>query len=794
MTVNSPTDLNSSRTQAGPRGLFGRMVSKSGGSLPDPCPGNGRTLVFFLIEIQDFQVLHRFLGKIFVKEAAAALESKLLETLESIWGGNESSSIEEIDDGRYLLHSCVSDFNSMRLPEQALAIRLSLVNFLRSGVFRNNGQFLSLRVGFSSLSRTTGIGLEKDIKRAVFDAQRAAIGEMEGPKLGLLLKFRKILAEERLSICYQPVIDLESGEILGWEALVRGPEGSPFQNPDWLFAFAEDAGESLALDQMCRKAAVRRFGAKIPGQKIFINVHQASLADPKYLTDDFVNFLLESGFSPADIILEFSSLDIVRDFPLAQRVIENCRHSGFKVALDNFGPGLMELHALAEIRPKFVKLAMSLVHGAQVDPVKQALVETYATFANRIGSELIAVGIESKAELDILTFRGVRHGQGSHLAQPAYPKTVPDMDVVLGSLFSRKMASGERMCSIPVGALAEPTCFVSPDTSVDVVRQAMNDSHEPLMAVAVVEDDRPLGLVMSHHLNRHLSEEFGRSVYFKRPVTLIMDSWPLIVEASTPVELAARQALLRNKQNIFDYVIVTESGRFKGVVSVQKMLDALAEVQVEMAKGASPLTGLPGNLLIEQEIERRAAGKTSFAIIYADLDNFKVYNDIYGFVHGDDIILLLGRIMAWAMKRHGAKGDFLGHVGGDDFVILTSPCLAERICQSVARVFGRLVTRHFTPADLARGFVRGKDRRGQEMNFPLTTVSLGILECAPGTDLLAIAQSSSATKTFAKTIPGNSYVYDRRNPKAHAMAEACRLEEGGGTRALTGPNKQEART
>jgi GGDEF domain-containing protein len=286
---------------------------------------------------------------------------------------------------------------------------------------------------------------------------------------------------------------------------------------------------------------------------------------------------------------------------------------------------------------------------------------------------------------------------------------------------------------------------------------------------------------MSHHLNRHLSEEFGRSVYFKRPVTLIMDSWPLIVEASTPVELTARQALLRNKQNIFDYVIVTECGRFKGVVSVQKILDTLAEVQVEMAKGASPLTGLPGNLLIEQEIERRAAGSEPFAIVYADLDNFKVYNDIYGFVRGDDIILLLGRIMAWAIKRHGGKGDFLGHVGGDDFVALTSPCLAERICRSVVRVFGRLVVRHFTPEDLARGFVRGKDRRGQEMSFPLTSVSLGILECAPGTDLLAIAQSSSATKTFAKTIPGNSYVYDRRNPKASAMAEACRLEEPGDT-------------
>ena len=649
-------------------------------------------------------------------------------------------------------------------------MRLSLTDFLMNGAFRNGGQFLAVRVGYSFLNRSTGLGLEKDVKRALFEAQRTAIGEMEGPKLGLLLKFRKILEEKLLSICYQPVVDLESGAILGWEALARGPRESPFQEPARLFAFAEDAGEAAALDQMCREASVRGFGTKLPVHKLFINVHKSSLADPKNLTGGFVDFLVESGFSPADIILEFSCLDIVRDFPLALRVIAACRLHGFKVALDNFGPDRLGLHTLAEIRPKFVKLDMSLVRGAQLDSVKQAVVETYVAFANRIGCEVVAVGIESKAELDVMSFRGVRYGQGSHLAPPAHPKAAPDLDGVLGSLLSRTMAAGERMCSITIGTLAEPTLFVPPDTSVDVVRQAMTDTNEPLTAVVVVEDDRPLGLIMSHHLNWHLAEEFGRSVYLKRQVTLIMDSWPLIVDGSTPVELAARQSMLRNKQNIFDYVIVTENGRFKGVVSVQKILDTLAEVQVEMAKGASPLTGLPGNLLIEQEIERRVAGEELFAIIYADLDNFKVYNDVYGFVQGDEIILLLGRVMAWAIKRHGAKGDFLGHVGGDDFVALASPGGAERICLSVVRVFGRLVKRHFTPADLGQGFIRGRDRRGQEMNFPLTTVSLGILDCTPGTDLLAITQSSSATKTFAKSISGNSYVYDRRNPTGAALA------------------------
>ncbi|MDY0226305.1 MAG: GGDEF domain-containing protein [Desulfomicrobium apsheronum] len=142
-----------------------------------------------------------------------------------------------------------------------------------------------------------------------------------------------------------------------------------------------------------------------------------------------------------------------------------------------------------------------------------------------------------------------------------------------------------------------------------------------------------------------------------------------VVDERKSVESVAKSA--REMLKAYDEVIVTSGGQFLGVVTVQKMLTTLAQVQVEMAKGTNPLTGIPGNVALEKEIETRLRRGKPFCMLYADLDNFKVYNDVYGFKDADLVILLLGRILTWAISRHGHSGEFLAHIGGDDFVAST---------------------------------------------------------------------------------------------------------------------------
>lgn len=278
----------------------------------------------------------------------------------------------------------------------------------------------------------------------------------------------------------------------------------------------------------------------------------------------------------------------------------------------------------------------------------------------------------------------------------------------------------------------------------------------------VAKGSVPVGLVMSYHLDRQLASQYGVALYSKRDVTSLMDSTPLVVDAAEPVENVASLATGRSRFKIYDDIIVTQGQNILGVASVQKLIDAMAKFQIEMAKGANPLTGLPGNIALESEIERRLSKKAPFSIIYADLDNFKAFNDIYGFQSGDQVIKLLAKIIQHAVARHGNATDLTSHVGGDDFIIITGNRQAERICVSIVRCFKRLIRNAYSAQDRKRGWIEAQGRDGKDKKFPLVSVSLGILHCTGQTNLKAISERAAEVKTYAKSLPGNTYVTDRR--------------------------------
>lgn len=343
------------------------------------------------------------------------------------------------------------------------------------------------------------------------------------------------------------------------------------------------------------------------------------------------------------------------------------------------------------------------------------------------------------------------------------------------------MGSGQRRggqeltCSLPVRELVEPALQVPPETPIKNVKRILDS--QPISGVVVAQGDRPLGLVMSHSLDRLLGAYYGTSLYWERSVTRVMDPAPLIVEGSLPVEQVAGTAMSRERFKIYDHIIVTDNGKLLGIVSVQKMLDTLARVQVEMARSMSPLTGLPGNVALEQEIERLCREEAPVSFIYADLDNFKVYNDSYGFEAGDQVILLEERVLGWALKRHGEPGDFLGHLGGDDMVAITSPQRAKRVCQAVVRCFKCLMAGCYTGSDRQNGYVIGKDRMGQPGRFPLVSVSLAIVDSSGPCQIGDISKRAAEVKRWAKSLPGNIYVRDRRS---HQIEVSAPLASPGG--------------
>ncbi|HET9782747.1 MAG TPA: response regulator [Candidatus Dormibacteraeota bacterium] len=183
-------------------------------------------------------------------------------------------------------------------------------------------------------------------------------------------------------------------------------------------------------------------------------------------------------------------------------------------------------------------------------------------------------------------------------------------------------------------------------------------------------------------------------------------------------------------------------------------------------RGLSPLTGMSGNSDILREINRRLADSERFAVLYPDIDAFKSYNDHYGFLRGDDVIKTLATIILEVLEENHSNLHFAGHVGGDDFVILTEPTLAESVAAEITKRFDDAIPALYDPIDRDRGWIESEERSGNVLRTPLVSVSIGIVIAEPGSyaSAAAVAARASEVKGVAKRMPGSKWVLDRRRP------------------------------
>jgi diguanylate cyclase (GGDEF)-like protein len=229
-----------------------------------------------------------------------------------------------------------------------------------------------------------------------------------------------------------------------------------------------------------------------------------------------------------------------------------------------------------------------------------------------------------------------------------------------------------------------------------------------------------------------------------------------------PVMLLTAQAGTSNK------VTGLEQGADDYLTKPFEMDELMARIKTLLRRTrlgleANPLTRLPGNVTIEHEILNRIDKKVPFAVLYVDLNSFKAYNDIYGFVKGDDVIRETARIIL--TQSAGSQG-FVGHIGGDDFIVMTVPEEAENLCRKIIKVFDEKVPEFYSPEDRARRYVETKDRRGQVSRFPLLSMAIGVVttQTRPLTSLGEVSTIGAEMKHFAKENKdkGSNFAVDRR--------------------------------
>lgn len=185
---------------------------------------------------------------------------------------------------------------------------------------------------------------------------------------------------------------------------------------------------------------------------------------------------------------------------------------------------------------------------------------------------------------------------------------------------------------------------------------------------------------------------------------------------------------------------------------------------IEANRCISNLTGLPGNVQIEIELKRRVAARKLYAVLYVDLDNFKAYNDKYGFMNGDEVIKFTGNVMREAMQKFGTKGDFLGHIGGDDFIAIVAYENAKKVAKEIIRKFDEEIGEFYSEEDVKNGYIKILNRKGRLEKYPLMTITVAMVSnrYRKYTSVLEIGEDGAGVKKKAKSIEGSTFLENRR--------------------------------
>jgi DNA-binding response OmpR family regulator len=227
--------------------------------------------------------------------------------------------------------------------------------------------------------------------------------------------------------------------------------------------------------------------------------------------------------------------------------------------------------------------------------------------------------------------------------------------------------------------------------------------------------------------------------------------------------------ILTAKSTPDDVVTGFETGADDYITKPFNLPELLARIKGHLRRAAqrpvrNPLTDLPGNILLAEELKYRLKQPEPFAYLYVDLDNFKAFNDTYGPARGDRVIKLLADVLVEQVKAHGTNDDFIGHIGGDDFTVLTSPHVLDALCRNIISAFDQRVRTLYDPDDLARGYLQGIDRQGVPRRFPIIALSIGVVTNRQRafTDYDDMSRIAAEMKQFSKQQPGSSYAVDIR--------------------------------
>ncbi|MDB4865741.1 MAG: hypothetical protein JWR03_74 [Cohnella sp.] len=608
-------------------------------------------------------------------------------------------------------------------------------------------------IGLTAGGKTSARELEKEVVSAIFRAWSMSFSTLSFSFEMLDCRMQEQFTnQERIGVRYRPIASLMDGSLFGYEALPFDKTTGEGWTPEQFYSFSEREGELFDNDRRFRELAIR--GIPSDGAvRLFLPVPARIVFDSRLYPGSTLYHIEAAGLHPEHVVLILSD-DGTDHMGTLHAALRHYRVQGFRIALSAVGSDSAAIERMVELRPDYARIDGHWIPRETKDPVRESLLQAITSLARKEKIVLLVDGLEREEQVRHLMSAGIGYGQGAWVGAPSERAAVVEPSVT--ERIRQEMRRRFRGVAGSLTELVEPVLTFSSRTPVSEIARQFETNRES-NGFVLVDNGKPVGLLMKEKLHRMLASQFGLPLYGSRPVLKIMDTQPLVVEVTTSVGQLSHTAMMREPDKLYDSVIVTQGGEVKGIVSIRALLESVTNVRMADAQWANPLTGLPGNEPIRRELSRRLEEGKPFSVLYADLDHFKWYNDQYGFHRGDDVIRFTGETLQAVVREYCPEDSFIGHIGGDDFIVMIDYGNPVRIAEEVLIQFEKGISSF---SDTAHGPVR--DRAGIPVEVASLSLSLALLLCldTEGWSPERLAERSALLKKKAKGTLGNSMEWD----------------------------------
>jgi diguanylate cyclase (GGDEF)-like protein len=561
---------------------------------------------------------------------------------------------------------------------------------------------------------------------------------------------------EEIVYALQPIVNIHTGGVYGYEALLRGVDKLGFADVEALFSQALADGLAGELELELRALAIAQF-ARLPNAtryRLFFNV------DPRVIALDHPGetlLLLDRHALPAtSICFELTERADLAATPRIEALLADYRRHRFLLVIDDFGTGFAGLRVLYEHPPSLLKIDRFFIGGIANDHRKRLFVANTVQLAHVMGIGVIAEGVETEGELLACKEAGCDLVQGYLIAhpqvriealQPAYEQ------IAAINAKNRREMPGDRSL---IEACLDKIPPLHESDGIKAMFEAFRLDKGHHVVPVLDAGDRPLGLIHEADIKEFIYSIYGRDLIVNRAYarTLLdfVRSCPVVDVHDSAERLVEAYSADANPAGL----IVTQNARYLGFISATSLLQLIEKKNLAVAREQNPLTKLPGNNPIHEYVSRVLDARQSiWYLAYLDFDNFKAFNDYYGFRRGDRAILMFAELLRKHLSNRGPW--FIGHIGGDDFFAgirgLTLPQAVDQLASLLERFLAH-VESLYDSDDRNRGHIRARDRYGIERDMPLMRCSAALLEIYPShqcTGVEDLARIIAETKHHAKT-------------------------------------------